>query len=91
MNKKQGKSKAGIILLLVVVVMVAFYYNSKNNVKITKGDESAANTVQTYHEAIKLRGQLGDNTPYPDIYLYTELLKKQKNYSDEEATDQAAQ
>ena len=89
MNKKQGKSKAGLILLLVVVIIVAFYYNSKNNVRIAKGDDSASATVQTYHEAIKLRSELGDNTPYPDVYLYTELLKKQKNYSDEEAVDQA--
>lgn len=90
MNQKQGKSIGGIIFLIVLVVAVALYFNSKNNVKIKQEDNAVNVTVQMYKEAMGLRDQLGENTPYPEIFLYTELLKNSKNYTDEEAVDAAA-
>lgn len=89
MNQKQGKSKSGIIFLIVLVVVVALYFNSKNNVKIKKEDNAVSVTVEMYKEAIHLRNQLGENTPYPEIFLYTEMLKDSKNYSEEEAVEAA--
>ena len=89
MNQKQGKSKAGILFLIILVVAVALYYNTKNSVKIKPEEDSVSVTVQMYKEAINFKEQLGENTPYPEFFLYTEMLKSKKNYTDEEAADAA--